>query len=240
MSSLKTKITWLGHATFLIELPNGKTLLIDPWLAGNPECPAQFHDLAVDAILVTHGHFDHVGNLFDAAARSTGPVVANFEIVSWAGKKGVAEDRLVGLNKGGSVRLKELGITVALTHAQHSSSFDEEDGTRVYLGEACGFVIDVDDAEIIYISGDTNLFSDMKLIGDLYEPDVAILPIGDHFTMDPKQAAMATEFVGAHYVIPSHYDTFPLLTGTPQQLIRELEERGNTAEVLTPRPGEVA
>ena len=240
MSSFNVKITWLGHATFLLELPNGKTLLVDPWLAGNPECPEAFHEVKADAILVTHGHFDHVGNLFDAAARSTGPLIANFEIASWAGKKGVAEDRLVGLNKGGSVRLKELGITVSLTHAQHSSSFDEEDGTRVYLGEACGFVIDVDDAEIIYIAGDTNLFSDMTLIGDLYEPDIAILPIGDHFTMDPRQAAMAAEFTGVNYVIPAHYDTFPLLTGTPQQLRNELEARGLSAQVKSPKPGEVA
>lgn len=240
MSSLQTKITWLGHATFLFELPNGKTLLLDPWLAGNPDCPEAFHNVRADAILVTHGHFDHVGNLFEAAANSTGPLVAIFELVSWAGKKGVAEDRLVGLNKGGSVRLKELGVTVSLTHAQHSSSFDEADGTRVYLGEACGFVLDIDDAEIIYIAGDTNLFSDMKLIGDLYEPDVAILPIGDHFTMDPKQAAMATEFTGVNYVIPSHYATFPLLTGTPEALRQELERRGSKVTVLAPRVGETA
>ena len=240
MSSLKTKITWLGHATFLFELPNGKTILLDPWLAGNPDCPEEFHNIAVDAILVTHGHFDHVGNLFDAAKRSTGPVVANFEIASWAGKKGVPEERLVGMNKGGSVRLKELGVTVSLTHAQRSSSFDEEDGSRTYLGEACGFVLDIDDAEIIYIAGDTNLFSDMKLIGDIYEPDVAILPIGDHFTMDPEQAAMATDFVGAHYVIPGHYATFPLLTGTPEALEQALARREIKATMLAPRPGEVA
>lgn len=240
MSTLTTTITWLGHATFLFELPNGKRVLVDPWLAGNPACPAAFHDLSVDAILVTHGHSDHVGDLVSTAQRSTGPVVAIFELATWAASKGVPGDRVLGMNKGGSARLDDLGITVSLTHAQHSSSFDESDGTRVYLGEACGLVIAIDNAETIYVAGDTNVFSDMKLIRELYAPDVAILPIGDLYTMCPTQAAMAAEFVGATTLIPAHYATFDALTGTPAQFEAALAKRGVKATVLAPAPGERA
>lgn len=241
MSTLKTKITWLGHGTFLLGLPNGKTILIDPWLAGNPACPASFHEVTADAILVTHGHFDHVGNLKEAIQRSTGPVVGIFELTSWAQKKsGADESRFVGMNKGGTVRLDDLGVSVTLTHAIHSSSFDEEDGTRVYLGEPCGFVIDVDGAETIYHAGDTDIFSDMQLIREFHAPDVAILPIGDHYTMCPKKAAMATRFVGAKYVIPGHFATFGALTGTPEALQESLKAYGVDAKVLAPKPGEVA
>ena len=241
MSALKTKITWLGHGTFLFDLPNGKRLLVDPWLAGNPACPPAFHDLSVDAILVTHGHFDHVGDLTETIQRSTGPVVGIFELISWAQKRsGADESRFIGMNKGGSIRLDALGVTVTLTHAIHSSSFDEEDGTRVYLGDPCGFVIDVDGAETIYHAGDTDIFSDMQLIREFHAPDVAILPIGDHFTMSPKKAAMAARFVGAKYIIPGHFATFGLLTGTPDALRQSLKDYGVNAEVLTPAPGEVA
>lgn len=241
MSALKTKIKWLGHGTFLLTLPNGRRILIDPWLAGNPACPKEFHEVDADAILVTHGHFDHVGNLTEAIQRTSGPIVGIFELVSWAQKRSGADgDRFIGMNKGGTMRLDEIGVSITLTHAIHSSSFDEEDGTRVYLGEPCGFVIAVDGAETIYIAGDTDIFSDMQLIREFHAPDVAILPIGDHFTMDPKKAAMAARFVGAKHIIPAHFATFGLLTGTPEALRESLKSYGVDAIVLAPKPGEDA
>jgi L-ascorbate metabolism protein UlaG (beta-lactamase superfamily) len=232
-------VTWLGHATFLFE-HNDKTILVDPWLEGNPNCPEKFHEIEPDAILITHGHGDHIGNVFDVAERTDCPIVGIFDLTTWLGSKGVDEDRLMGMNKGGTVALDGLGVNVTMTDAHHSSSFTEEDGTPVYLGEPAGFVLNFDGGPNIYVAGDTCLFGDMKLIGELWNPDYAILPIGDHFTMDPRQAAHAAEFTGVKGVIPCHFGTFPVLTGTPDQLKTELAELGSNVEVLALEPGQTA
>ena len=231
------KITWLGHATFLIE-HDGNKILIDPWLSGNPKCPEEYHDLAPDAVLITHGHGDHIGNVFDVAERSEGPIFGIFDLTTWLGTKGVDEDRLVGANKGGTVRFDDLGLSVTLTDAHHSSSFQEEDGSIVYLGEPCGLVLHFDNGFTLYHAGDTCLFGDMELIGELWTPDVAILPIGDHFTMDPTQAAYAAEFLGVEAVIPCHWGTFGLLTGTPDQLKSEMDSLEIGVEVIAMEPGQ--
>ena len=234
------EITWLGHSTFLIRTPEDQTILVDPWLAGNPECPDEFEDISVDAILITHGHNDHIGDVFDAAGRCDGPVVGIFDLTTWLGMQGVDGDKLVGMNKGGTVSLADHGVDVevTMTNAHHSSSFTTEDGEIVYLGEPAGFVVHFSNDESLYIAGDTCLFGDMEWIGELYDPTVAILPIGDHFTMDPRQAAIAADLVGVDEVIPCHYGTFPLLTGTPEQLEDELDELGDEAiEVIALEPG---
>ncbi len=234
------EITWLGHATFLIETPEGDTLLVDPWLEGNPKCPEEYYDVEVDGILVTHGHNDHIGDIFEAAERCDGPIVGIFDLTTWLGFEGVDDDKLVGMNKGGTVALDDHGldVLVTMTDARHSSAFVTEDEELVYLGEAAGYVIEFSNGETLYIAGDTCLFGDMEWIGELYEPAVAILPIGDHFTMDPEQAAIAADLVGVDEVIPAHFATFPLLTGTPEELEVELDEIGDAdVEVTALEPG---
>ncbi len=233
------KVTWLGHSTFLFEY-DGKKILVDPWVEGNPSCPEEFNDIEPDAILITHGHADHIGDVFSVAERSSGPIVGIFDLTTWLGTKGVDEDRLMGINKGGTVDLDDFGMSVTMVDAHHSSSFTEEDGTIVYLGEPAGFVLSFDDAPTVYIAGDTCLFGDMEWIGRLYDPEVAILPIGDRFTMDPAAAAWACELTGVDAVIPCHWGTFGLLTGTPDMLSEALDELDLDIEVLALEPGQSA
>ena len=226
-----TTLTWLGHAAFRFDTAAGTRFYLDPFLTGNPRCPdAEREPERVDAILVTHGHGDHVGDAVALAQQFACPVVAQVELRHWLTAQGVADDGMAhSLNKGGS--LSVAGLTVTLTHAQHSSS--TPDGT--YAGESCGMVLSFDDGPTVYVSGDTNAFGDMALIARIYRPDVAVLPIGDHFTMGPREAAVAAELVGAPRVIPSHYGTFPLLTGTPETLRPLLPE---AIELVAPEPGE--
>ena len=231
------EITWLGHATFLIKTPEGKTILIDPWLAGNPSCPEQYHQVSVDAILITHGHGDHIGDVFTAHERCAGPIVGVYDLTSWLATKGVPGDKLMGMNKGGRLRLESLGVTVFMTHAVHSSTFQDGD-VVVPLGEAAGYVLGFSNGLKLYVAGDTCVFSDMALIAALEQPTAAILPIGDHFTMDPRQAAMACQMMGLKQVIPAHWGTFGLLTGTPQALRDELSARSLETQVLELSPGQ--
>jgi L-ascorbate metabolism protein UlaG (beta-lactamase superfamily) len=221
-------ITWLGHAAFRIDSPGGKRIYVDPYLE-NPSCPEEERvPERVDVIALTHGHDDHVGETVALAQRFECPVLAQVELRGWLTRQGVAEDPTQAFNKGGTVERD--GIRFTLTDAKHSSS--APDGT--HLGEACGLVIRFEDATTLYFSGDTSVFGDMQLIARIYEPDVAVLPIGDHFTMGPREAAVALELLGVRRCIPSHYGTFPVLTGTPDAL-RELAPN---VELIAPRPGE--
>ncbi len=225
---MATTLTWLGHAAFRMDTPGGKRIYVDPFLHGNPKCPeSELEPERVDAIFLTHGHSDHVGDTVALAQRFGCPVVAQVEVRGWLAGQGVELNMGHAANKGGTVEVD--GIRVTLTTANHSSSAD--DGT--YLGEPCGLVFDFGEGPRIYFAGDTNVFGDMALIARIYEPDVAVLPIGDHFTMGPREAAVALELLGVKRCVPSHYGTFGLLTGTPEQL-RELAPG---VEILAPEPG---
>jgi L-ascorbate metabolism protein UlaG (beta-lactamase superfamily) len=228
---MATRITWLGHSTFEIRLESGAVILIDPWLT-NPKFP-RGHKLArVDLLLITHGHFDHVADAVSIAQKFEPTVVANFEVGLWLESKGVKN--VVGMNKGG--KTSAAGCEIAMVHAQHSSSI-QDGGQILYGGEPAGYVVKTPDGRSFYHAGDTNLFSDMQLIRRLYEPELAMLPIGDLYTMDPRQAAIACEFLGPKLVLPMHYGTFPPLVGTPEQL-RQLLGSSSPVEVLSPKPGE--
>jgi L-ascorbate metabolism protein UlaG (beta-lactamase superfamily) len=230
---MATTLTWLGHAAFRVDTEAGTRVYIDPFLQGNPSCPdAEREPERCDLLVVTHGHDDHVGDAVAIAERFSCPLVAQVELRGWLAGKGLPQDMSLAPNKGGTVRSGDVRVT--LTDANHSSS-TLENGTFTYLGESCGVVLRPDGGPTIYLAGDTSVFGDMALLGRLYSPDIAILPIGDHFTMGPDQAALAAELVGASRIVPSHYGTFPLLTGTPDAL-RPLLPAG--VELLVPEPGE--
>jgi L-ascorbate metabolism protein UlaG (beta-lactamase superfamily) len=223
-------LTWLGHAAFRIDTDGGKRIYVDPFLQGNPSCPEnEQQPERCDLILLTHGHDDHVGGTVDIATKFGCPVVAQVELRGWLSTKGLSEDMTQAMNKGGTRDFD--GVKVTLTNAHHSSSaFDN--GAFVYLGESCGLVVEVDGRKV-YFAGDTCVFGDMQLIARLYEPDLVVLPIGDHFTMGPREAALALELLGAQRCVPSHYGTFPLLTGTPD----ELRRLAPNVQIDAPEPG---
>lgn len=223
-----TQVTWLGHAAFRIDSPGGKRIYVDPWL-DNPKAPDGEKDPErIDILVVTHGHGDHVGNTVDLMGRFSPELVTQVEVQSWLTRNGVAGLEMPGMNKGGTREID--GISFTMTDARHSSSSDDGD----YLGESCGFVIGFENGTKLYIAGDTCVFGDMQLIARIYEPDVAILPIGDHFTMGPKEASVALELLAVDKCIPSHYGTFPLLRGTPE----ELQRLAPNVNVMTPEPGQ--
>lgn len=234
----RTEITYLGHSTLLLKTPGGKRLLIDPFLIHNPTCPQEWKALEnlppLDIILLTHIHEDHCADIAGAANLSpNATIVAIVETCLWLGGKGLS-NRLAYMNKGGTQVVE--GIRITMTHADHTSSFVEADGRVVYGGEPAGYVLVMEDGYTLYVSGDTALFGDMALIGELYQPHLAVLPIGDHFTMGPREAAYATKLTKAPAVLPVHYATFPLLTGTAEAFEEHLH--GSGVEVYALKPGE--
>lgn len=209
-------ITWLGHSAFRFDTPSGKTLLVDPWL-DNPKAPPGARELArVDAILVTHGHGDHLGNTIELAKTYGSRVFAIHELSLYLQREGV---NATGMNKSGSASLD--GISVTMVEAHHSSGI--ETGEVILPGaDPAGFVIAFENGVSVYHAGDTGLFMDMKLIGELYRPAIVILPIGGLYTMGPREAAKACQLLKPGLIIGMHYGTFPPLTGTPKELVRHL------------------
>ena len=221
-------LTWLGHAAFRIDTPGGKRIYVDPFLSGNPKCPdGEKEPERIDVIAVTHGHGDHVGDTVELAKRFSPEIVTQVELKGWLGAQGAPVGDMPGPNKGGTV--EAAGVRFTMTNAFHSSSSDD----GAYTGESCGIVVTLEDGKKLYFAGDTCVFSDMQLIGLIYSPDVAILPIGGHFTMDPKEAAVALELLGTRRCVPCHYGTFPILVGTPE----ELRELAPGVDVVDVEPG---
>ena len=217
------EITWLGHGSFQLRLPSGQVILMDPWIDGNPAYPKAHKIDRVDTICISHGHFDHIHDTPPLAKRFSPEVVAIFETCAWLESKGVKNTR--PMNKGGSQKAGD--ITVTMTHAVHSCGI--QDGEQIlYGGEAAGYVLHLPDKRAIYFAGDTAVFSDMELIEKLYKPELAFLPIGDFYTMGPREAALACRLLKVKKVIPMHFGTFPALVGTPAELAREIKDATRT------------
>ncbi|HLI64096.1 MAG TPA: metal-dependent hydrolase [Terriglobales bacterium] len=226
------RLTFLGHAAFRIETKDGATVYVDPWVS-NPLCPENEKDVKkCDAIICTHGHGDHIGDVARIARQHNPVVVGIFELCTWLQKKGVQQ--IAPMNKGGTQTVAGVGVT--MVHALHSSGAQEDDGSAVYAGEACGYVLELPGGVRLYHAGDTMVFGDMQIIHEVYAPEIALLPIGGHFTMGPQEAAYACKLLRPKTVIPMHFGTFPMLTGTPAELKRLLGPGG--PEVVEMKPGQ--
>jgi L-ascorbate metabolism protein UlaG (beta-lactamase superfamily) len=234
----ETTFTWYGHSCYEVRTPGGKTILIDPFFA-NPNSPRTADSIErCDLLLVTHGHFDHMGDAVTLASRLRPIWPCMHEMSLWLGRRlpGGA-DAAIGMNKGGTFEAD--GIKVTMTHADHSAGDWNPGGeTTLYLGDPVGFVVELENGFRFYFAGDTTPFGDMALIRELYAPSLAFLPIGGHYTMDPRGAALAAELLGVEDVVPIHYGTFPILTGTPEALREELDGRGlQEVRIHAPEPG---
>ena len=227
------KLTWLGHSTFHIQTPGGKSVLIDPWVMNNPMCPDSEKNVKkADVLICTHGHGDHIGDAVAIVKQHQPRIVGIFELCMWLQKKGAKN--VLPMNKGGTQTVA--GIKATMVHAVHSCGIQEDDGSIVYGGEACGYVLELPGGVKLYHAGDTAVFGDMAIIRELYAPEIAMLPIGDHYTMSPREAAYACGLLKPKFVIPMHFATFPVLVGRPSQL-RDLLGAGGP-EVVEMQPGQ--
>jgi L-ascorbate metabolism protein UlaG (beta-lactamase superfamily) len=226
--------TWIGHGTWRVRSAKQKEVLIDPWVMNNPVAPEKLKTIdTLDLMLITHGHFDHIHDALEIARRTKPRIVTNHEIGAWLGSKGIDGESIVAGNQGGTLEVD--GINITLVHAEHSCGITDDSGV-VYGGDACGMVIEFENGFTVYFAGDTDVFGDMALIAELSQFDVAFLPIGGFFTMGPERAAKAVKLLGVKTVVPMHFGTFPILTGTPGALQKLV---GSNVKVLDIAPGAV-
>jgi L-ascorbate metabolism protein UlaG (beta-lactamase superfamily) len=226
-------LQWLGHSTFLLTTAAGYRILIDPWLQDNPARPrGDSGPRSVDLILLTHAHGDHMGDLLEIARRTAAPVLTIFDLAGWLHRKGVKD--VIGMNKGGTVKVGPVRVT--MVHAEHSATLQDGD-TLLPGGEPVGYIVHLPDDTRVWHMGDTAVFGDMALIADIYHPDVILMPIGDHFVMSPLEASHACRLTKARKVVPMHFGTFPVLSGTPQEL-RRLTADLPDLEIVELKPGE--
>ncbi len=219
------KITWLGHSAFLIE--GSKKILIDPFITGNDKAPVKPDDIDCDIIAVTHGHGDHLGDAIFISKRKNVPIVAIYELAEYINGKGATA---IGMNFSGTYEFE--GVKITMVPALHSGGITEDDFSHSG-GLPAGFIIEMD-GKTVYHAGDTGLFGDMKLIGELYTPDIALLPIGGLFTMDTKLAIIAAKWIKPKIVIPMHYNTWPPIEADPEEMRDDLEREGIDLVILEP------
>ncbi len=226
----KTQAFWLGHSAVKLISPKGNVIYIDPFLADNPSTPDHLKTVEkADFILLTHGHEDHVGDTIEIAKNTGAKVVAIVELIGLLSNEGLAAEQAVAFNKGGTVNFDDFSVTMVT--ANHSSSFKGQ-----YAGDPAGLIISFEDDICVYHMGDTNIFGDLDLYGELYEPTLVFAPIGDHFTMGPEEAAYAVEMLDAEVAVPIHYGTWPILAGDPN-VFKEVLEEFSGIEVVIPDVG---
>ncbi len=232
-----TRITYLGHSTFRFVTAGAEQIIIDPFLTNNPHTPQDLKQVGeLDTILITHGHFDHFDDVEPLAEQTGARTVSNFEIMSYLQSQGI--ESAEPIMKGGTAQVG--GIKVTATHAFHGSSIALDDGSLIYGGEPLGFVVEFESGFKLYHAGDTALFGDMRLIGELYKPDLAFLPIGDRLTMGPLEAAHAAQLLGVNHVVPMHYspEVMPIFTGTPEKFGEHVAEIAPGVNVHVLEPGD--
>lgn len=227
-------LTWYGHAAFQLKSSRGKSVLIDPWL-DNPNSPVDAGEIDdIDFIGLTHGHADHIGNTLDIARRTGASVIGVFEVAQYLLSQGLSEDQVVGMNIGGTFISD--GVKFSMVPALHSSGIAGEGGITEG-GDPAGIVVEFENGYSVYHTGDTDFFGDMQYIREFHHPNLMLTCIGDHFTMGPQKAARSIELIQPDYVIPMHYGTFPLLTGTPEALIEAAADKYKQS-VIVVEPGE--
>lgn len=225
------KAYWLGHSAFKLISPNGTVIYIDPFLKDNPSTPEHLKEVTeADFVLLTHGHEDHVGDTVEIAKNTGAKVVAMLELVGILQNEGLFSDQAIGFNKGGTVHFDDFSVT--MVSANHSSSYKGQ-----YAGDPAGLIISFEDDICIYHMGDTNIFTDLELYGELYEPTIVFAPIGDHFTMGPEEAAYAVEMIDPDYAVPIHYGTWPPIDADPMEF-KETLENHTEVKAIIPEIGE--